>query len=435
MSHESSLIATLALSLIAALIGALATARLRFPPLVGYLLGGVLIGPFTSRLVPNTHLAQEIAEVGVAQLMFGVGLHFSIRDLLMTRTLAVAGAVLQMALATCLGAALAYSWGWSLGGALVFGLALSVASTVVLLRALQTEGTLGSEAGRIAVGWLVVEDLVTVLILVILPAFAEALSGRAPGPGPVPESAHLGNILAVLGITLTKVAVFIAVMLLAGKQTLRWVVKHVEQTRSDELLVAALGAIALGVAYSAVKLFGASFALGAFAAGLALNGANLGQRAAKHVHTLENALVVLFFVAVGMLFDPRILIQEPLRVLAVVALIVVGKSLAAFILALLFRRTAPIALTIAASLAQIGEFSFILGGLGISLRLLLPEGLNLIVAGALFSIAINPLVFRLARTLEHRMHLPSEEADMPVLRISPTELATPKRSQDHTTSF
>ena len=409
MSHESSLIATLALSLIAALIGALVAARLRLPQLVGYLLGGVLIGPFALRLVPSTHLAQEIAEVGVIQLMFGVGLHFSIRELLTMPILAFAGAVLQMVVATSLGTALAYSWGWSLGGALVFGLALSVASTVVLLRALQTDGTLGSEAGRIAVGWLLAEDLVTVLILVILPAFAGVL-GQAPGADVTAKSSHLGDILAVVGITLAKVAAFIAAMLLAGKRILRWVLKRVEQVGSDELLVTALGAIALGVAYCAVKVFDASFALGAFAAGLVLNESDLGKPAAKHLHTLENALVVLFFVAVGMLFDPRILAQEPLRVLAVLAVIVIAKSLTAFAVVLLFRNSVTTALTIAACLTQIGEFSFILAGLGISLRLLPPEGLNLIVAGALFSIAINPLVFRLARALKRGTCVPTAEA-------------------------
>ena len=399
MSHETSLIATLALSLIAALIGALAATRLRLPLLVGYLLGGVLIGPFTSRLVADAHLAQELAEVGVIQLMFGVGLHFSIRDLLMVRTLAIPGALLQMALATCLGAALAFCWGWSPGGGLVFGLALSVASTVVLLRALQAQGTLSSEAGRIAVGWLIVEDLIMVVILVLLPAFAGALGGQAPGHGHAPQSAHAGSVLVIVGATLAKVAAFLAVMLLAGKSMLRRVLKRVAQVGSDELLVACLGAIALGVAYCAVKLFGVSFALGAFVSGLVLNESDLGEAAAKHLHTLQNALVVLFFVAVGMLFDPRILVQAPLRVLAVVAVIVIGKSIAAFVLVLVFRRTLPTALTIAASVAQIGEFSFILASLGLSLRLLPPEGLNLIVAGALFSIAINPLIFRFVRAL------------------------------------
>jgi monovalent cation:H+ antiporter-2, CPA2 family len=412
MPHETSLIATLALSLIAALIGALAASRLRMPSLVGYLLGGVLIGPFTSRLVPNAHLAQEIAEVGVIQLMFGVGLHFSVRDLLMARTLAIPGALLQMALATGLGMALAFGWGWSPGAGLVFGLALSAASTVVLLRVLQTQGTLSSEAGRIAVGWLIVEDLIMVLVLVLLPAFAGALASQAPGNGDVPQSAHLGSILLIVGMTLAKVAAFLAVMLLAGKRLLRWVLRRVAQVGSDELLVAALGAIALGVAYCAVKCFGVSFALGAFVAGLVLNESDLGKTAAKHLHTLENALVVLFFVAVGMLFDPRILVQEPLRVLAVVAVVVLGKSIAAFVLVLVFRRTLPTALTIAASLAQIGEFSFVLAGLGISLRLLPQEGLNLIVAGALISIAINPLVFRLVSALERRTRMPAAEGSV-----------------------
>jgi monovalent cation:H+ antiporter-2, CPA2 family len=408
MSHDTSLIATLALSLIAALIGALAATRLRLPLLVGYLLGGVLIGPFTSRLA-DARLAHQVAEVGVIQLMFGVGLHVSIRDLLKVRTLAIPGALLQMASATCLGAALAFGWGWSPGAGLVFGLALSVASTVVLLRALQAQGALSSEAGRIAVGWLIVEDLLMVLILVLLPAFAGALGGQAPGHGHAPQSAHAGSVLAIVGVTLAKVAAFFAVMLLAGKPLLRRVLKRVEQVGSEELLVAALGAIALGVAYCAVQGFGVSFALGAFVAGLVLNGSDLGEAVGKHLHTIQNALVVLFFVAVGMLFDPTILLQAPLRVLAVVAVIVLGKALTALALALAFRRTWPTALTIAASVAQIGEFSFILAGLGLSLRLLPPEGLNLIVAGALFSIALNPLLFRLVRTLEWRTRVPATE--------------------------
>jgi monovalent cation:H+ antiporter-2, CPA2 family len=305
-----------------------------------------------------------------------------------------------------------FGWGWSPGAGLVFGLALSAASTVVLLRVLQTQGTLSSEAGRIAVGWLIVEDLIMLLVLVLLPAFAGALASQAPGNGDVPQSAHLGSILLIVGMTLAKVAAFLAVMLLAGKRLLRWVLRRVEQVGSDELLVAALGAIALGVAYCAVKCFGVSFALGAFVAGLVLNESDLGKAAAKHLHTLENALVVLFFVAVGMLFDPRILVQEPLRVLAVVAVVVLGKSIAAFVLVLVFRRTLPTALTIAASLAQIGEFSFVLAGLGISLRLLPQEGLNLIVAGALISIAINPLVFRLVSALERRTRMPAAEGSV-----------------------
>jgi monovalent cation:H+ antiporter-2, CPA2 family len=412
MSHETSLIATLALSLIAALLGALMAARLRLPSLAGYLLAGVLIGPFTSRLVADAHLAQEIAEVGVIQLMFGVGLHFSVRELLMARSLAIPGAILQMAWATCLGAALAFCWGWAPGAGLVFGIALSVASTVVLLLALQTQGALSPEAVRIAVAWLIVEDLLMVLVMVLLTAFASALGGQAPGHDSAPQSLHTSSILAIVGQTLAKVAAFLAVMLFAGKRVLQWLLKRVEQVGSDELLVTALGAIALGVAYCAVQCFGVSFALGAFAAGLVLNKSDLSEAAAKHLRTVQSALVVLFFVAIGMLFDPRILLQEPLRVLAVVAVIVVGKPIAALILVLLFRRTLSTALTIAASVAQIGEFSFVLAALGISLRLMPPEGLNLIVAGALISIAVNPLIFRLVRTFEQRTCVPAAEGSV-----------------------
>jgi CPA2 family monovalent cation:H+ antiporter-2 len=339
--------------------------------------------------------------------MFGVGLHFSVRDLLAVRTVAIPGALLQMALATCLGAALAFWWGWPPGGGLVFGFALSVASTVVLLRELQTQGTLSSEAGRIAVGWLIVEDIVMVLLLVLLPAVAGMLGGITPGHGHTPQNADTGSVVVIVAVMLGKVAAFVALMLLFGKSVLRRVLKLVEQAGSDELLVAALGAIALGVAYCAVKVFGVSFGLGAFVAGLVLNESDLGHAAAKHLHTVQNALVVLFFVAVGMLFDPRILVQEPLQVLAVAAVIVIGKSLAAFAIALVFRRTLPTALTIAASVAQIGEFSFILASLGLSLRLLPPEGANLIVAGGLLSIAINPLVFRIVCRLESRTCAPA----------------------------
>jgi len=310
------------------------------------------------------------------------------------------------------GSGVGFFLGLGSGAGLVFGIALSVASTVVLLLALQTQGALSPEAVRIAVAWLIVEDLLMVLVMVLLPAFASALGGQAPGHDSAQQSLHTGSILVIVGQTLTKMAAFLAVMLLPGKRVLRWVLKRVEQLGSDELLVTALGAIALGVAYCAVQCFGVSFALGALVAGLVLNKSDLSEAAAKHLRTVQNALVVLFFVAIGMLFDPRILLEEPLRVLAVVAVIVVGKPIAALILVLVFRRTLTTALTISASMAQIGEFSFVLAALGISLRLMPAEGLNLIVAGALISIAINPLVFRLVRTFAQRTHVPAAEGSV-----------------------
>ena len=385
MPHGVALISTLATAFGAALILGFIAARLRMPALVGYLLAGVLIGPFTPGFVADTGLAAELAEIGVMLLMFGVGLHFSLQDLLDVRKVALPGAVLQIAAATGLGALVAHQWGWSWGAALVFGLALSVASTVVLLRALEARGVLDSMNGRIAVGWLVVEDLAMVLVLVLLPPIAGALGGTGGESGQ--------NLWVALGLTLLKVGAFLVVMLVAGRKFLPRALWWVAQTGSRELFTLAVVACAVGIAYGASELFGVSFALGAFFAGMVLRESEFSHRAAEESLPLRDAFAVLFFVSVGMLFDPMVIVQEPLRVLAVVGIIVFGKTIAAALLVLLLRYPMNTALTVSASLAQIGEFSFILAGLGVTLGVLPVEGNSLVLAGALISIALNPLLF------------------------------------------
>ena len=393
MTHGVALISTLATAFGAALILGFIAARLRLPALVGYLLAGVLIGPFTPGFVADTPLAAELAEIGVMLLMFGVGLHFSLKDLLDVRKVALPGAVLQIVAATGLGAWVAHLWGWSWGAALVFGLALSVASTVVLLRALEARGVLDSMNGRIAVGWLVVEDLAMVLVLVLLPPIAGALGGTGPAD---PDA----NMWAALGLTLLKVGAFLVLMLVAGRRLLPRLLWWVAETGSRELFTLAVVACAVGIAYGAAELFDVSFALGAFFAGMVLRESEFAQRAAHESLPLRDAFAVLFFVSVGMLFDPMVLVNEPLRVLTVVGIIVFGKTLAAALLVLLLRYPLNTALTVSASLAQIGEFSFILAGLGVSLGLLPAEGNSLILAGALISIALNPALFAAIEPLQ-----------------------------------
>lgn len=388
MPHDVSLITTVAAGFgLALLFGFLAT-KLKLPALVGYLFAGVLLGPSTPGFVADMAIASQLAEIGVMLLMFGVGLHFSLNDLLSVRRIALPGAALQMMVATGLGMGLATYWGWSVGGALVFGLSLSVASTVVLLKALETRGVLDSVNGQIAVGWLVVEDLAMVLVLVLLPA----LSGWLGGNSPAADSAQ-GDVWTTLAITLAQVAAFVVLMLVVGRRFFPWVLWQVTRTGSRELFTLCVVAAALGIAFASAKLFGVSFALGAFFAGMVLRESEFSHRAAEETLPLRDAFAVLFFVSVGMLFDPMILVQQPLAVLAVVAIIILGKSLAAALLVIAFRYPLNTALTVSASLAQIGEFSFILAGLGLSLGLLPVEGQSLILAGAIISIALNPLLF------------------------------------------
>lgn len=391
MPHSVELITTIAAALGLALIVGFIAVRLKLPALVGYLVAGILIGPATPGIVADVHLAGQLAEIGVMLLMFGVGLHFSLDDLLSVKRIALPGAIVQIAVATGLGTALAWFWGWSLAAGLVFGLALSVASTVVLLRALESRGLVESVNGRIAVGWLVVEDLVMVLALVLLPALA-----GLGGEGAVADAAHAPAqpLWLALALTLGKVAAFVVLMLVGGRKLFPWLLWQVARTGSRELFTLCVIAAAVGIAYLAGVLFDVSFALGAFLAGMVLRESELSYRAAEESLPLRDAFAVLFFVSVGMLFDPRILIEQPLMVLAVVGVIVFGKTLAATVLVLLLRYPLNTALTVSAGLAQIGEFSFIIAALGVSLNILPAQGQSLILAGAIISIALNPLVFQ-----------------------------------------
>ena len=391
MAH-GALIQTLAVALGLALVLGFVAARLRLPALVGYLLAGVIIGPFTPGFVADSNIAGQLAEIGVMLLMFGVGLHFSLQDLLAVRRIALPGALVQIVAATLMGAALATWWGWSLGAALVFGLSLSVASTVVLLRALEHMGLLDTHTGRIAVGWLVVEDLAMVLVLVLLPPLAGALGGQTDAAaGENPSNAAL--IWHTLGTTLLQVGGFVALMLVVGRRLFPWVLWQITRTGSRELFTLCVVAAAVSIAFSSAALFGVSFALGAFFAGMVMRESEFSHRAAQESLPLRDAFAVIFFVSVGMLFDPAVLIERPLQVLAVMLIIVLGKSLAACALVLAFRYPLATALTVSASLAQIGEFSFILVVLGMKHELLPVEARSLVLAGALISIALNPLCF------------------------------------------
>ncbi|HEX2561323.1 cation:proton antiporter [Phenylobacterium sp.] len=390
MPHADSLIMTLVGGFVLAFVFGMAANRLKLSPLVGYLLAGVAVGPFTPGYVADTELAPQLAEIGVILLMFGVGLHFSPQDLMKVRKLALPGALVQIGAATLLGWGLGRLMGLPDVEAALLGFALSVASTVVLIRALEERKQMKSEIGKIAVGWLIVEDLVIVVALVLLPLLAGA--GQANGTG-----------LAVqLVWTLVKVAAFVALMLVVGGRVLPWLLVKIAHTRSRELFTLGVLAIALGIAWLAYEVFGASFALGAFVAGLVLNGSPLGHSAAERAIPLRDAFAVLFFVSVGMLFDPTILWREPLAVTAVLAIVLLGKSIAALIITAAFRLDRATSLTVAASLAQVGEFSFILAGLSVSLGAMSRGTHDLILAAALLSITLNPLVFALADRLGGR---------------------------------
>jgi CPA2 family monovalent cation:H+ antiporter-2 len=391
MDHSVALISTIAAGLGLALVLGFAAASLRLPALVGYLLAGIVIGPYTPGFVADTRLAGELAEIGVMLLMFGVGLHFSLGDLLAVRKIAIPGAVVQMGAATLLGMGLALWWGWSPAAALIFGISLSCASTVVLLRALENLGLIDTFNGRIAVGWLVVEDLAVVLVLVLLPPLALWLNG---------DAAHPASLLTSVGKTLLQVGIFVLLMLVVGRRLFPWLLWHVQKLGSRELFTLCVVAAAVSIAYGATKLFGVSFALGAFFAGMVLRESQFSHRAAEETLPLRDAFAVLFFVSVGMLFNPMVLFEQPLRVLAVVGIIVIGKSLAAALLVLLLRYPLHTALTVSASLAQIGEFSFILIALGMALGVMPEQAQSLVVAGALISIALNPLVFRAIAPLQ-----------------------------------
>ena len=390
MPHDISLIATIAAGFGLAMIFGLLAVRLRLPPLVGYLLAGVLVSPSTPGFVADVGLAGQLAEIGVMLLMFGVGLHFSLDELMAVRRIAIPGAIVQIAVATVLGMAAAHLWDWPLGGAMVFGLCLSVASTVVLLRALESRGLLKSVNGQIAVGWLVVEDLVMVLVLVMLPALADVLGGS--GGGKAAHASGLG-LWPALALTLAKVVAFIVLMLVVGRRVLPRLLWWVARTGSQELFRLAVIAIAVGVAFGAATLFDVSFALGAFFAGMMMRESEFSHRAADESLPLRDAFAVLFFVSVGMLFDPAVVWNQPLKLLIVVAIVMLGKTVAAMLLVLAFRYPLNTALTVGVSLAQIGEFSFILAGLGVSLGVMPAEGQSLVLAAALLSIAANTALF------------------------------------------
>ncbi len=415
MPHETPLITTLVAGFGLAFLFGLLAQRLKLPLIAGYLIAGVLIGPFTPGFVANMDLATELAELGVILLMFGVGLHFSPRDLMAVKALAVPGAVGQITVATAFGSLVGWFLGWSFGAGLIFGLALSVASTVVLLRALQDRDLVQTEKGRVAVGWLIVEDLVMVMALVLIPPLAGLLGGT---PVPVGEDAEIvaevtsgigiGPIAATVLITLVKAAAFVALMLVIGRRVIPWILHFVSHTRSRELFRLAVLAIALGVAYGATHFFGVSFALGAFFAGMVMSSSTLSSQAMRETLPLRDAFAVLFFVSVGMLFNPEIVLAKPLALIATVVIIVGIKALAAYYIVRAFGHDHDKGLTIAASLAQIGEFSFILITMGVTLDIVPPEARDLVVAGAMISILANPLLFHLLDRRWARKALASE---------------------------
>ena len=398
MPLHTELISTISVALALAFVGGFIATRLHLPTIVGYLLAGVVVGPFTPGFVADVTLAPQLAEIGVILLMFGVGIHFSVRDLLAVRGVAIPGAIGQSAAATVVTIGLALWWGWSAPAGLVLGLAVSVASTVVLLRALMERDVLESVHGRVAVGWLIIEDLLTVLALVLLPV--AAVQWGAEAPGGLAATVTGDDVLVTVGLTLGKVALLGAVMLFVGARLVPWLLLQVARTGSKELFTLSILALALGVAFGSAALFGVSLALGAFLAGLVVGESDLSQQAAEDALPLRDAFAVLFFVSVGMLFDPSILIRDPGHVLAVVLVIVVAKPLAAFLIVAALGRPVRTGLIVAAGLAQIGEFSFILSELGRTLGLLPTEGHNLILAGALLSITLNPLLFRAIDPIE-----------------------------------
>ena len=397
MEHSFTLISTLAAGFGIALVFGFIAEKFKIPALVGYLLAGIIVSPATPGFVADINIASQLSEIGVMLLMFGVGLHFSMSDLMRVKYIAVPGAVAQMGLATVLGMLVAHYWGWTFGQAIVFGMCLSCASTVVLLKALETKGILESHDGQIAVGWLVVEDIMTVLILVLLPPLAPMLGAEAVQPV---SNTPLWEVIAW---TVGRVALFIFLMLVVGKRVLPWLLWQVAKTGSRELFTLCVLAVAIGIAYGAAEIFSVSFALGAFFSGMVMRESKYAHRAAMESLPLRDAFSVIFFVGVGMMFDPMILVDKPLHLLAVLAIIMLGKSLVAFGLVMLFRYPLHTALTVAAALAQIGEFSFILAGLGVSLGLLPQEGMSLVLAGAIISIALNPVMFALVGPLRNLM--------------------------------
>jgi CPA2 family monovalent cation:H+ antiporter-2 len=419
MPHHSPLVSTIVVGLVLAFAFGAVAHRFKLSPLVGYLLAGVVIGPFTPGFIADQSIANELAEIGIILLMFGVGLQFSLEELLSVRAIAVPGAIAQIVVATLLGMGLAWLFGWNLGAGLVFGVALSVASTVVVLRTLQERRLLDTERGHIAVGWLIVEDLAMVLTLVLLPALAALSNGEA--------GVSLATVALPLLYTLVKFATFVVLMWLVGSRMIPWLLHYVAHTGSRELFRLSVLAIALGVAYGAAVLFDVSLALGAFLAGMVLSESTLSQRAAQETLPLRDAFAVLFFVSVGMLFNPSVILSNPLALLATLIIISLGKPLVAFLVMRLFRHSKSTALMIAASRAQIGEFSFILAGLGVALGLLPPVGRDLILAGALLSILLTPFFFAGADWIYAHQEPAKKTPAEPSTTPEPQEPGTPKR--------
>jgi len=421
MPHNTSLIALLCMGFVLALALGLLAQRLRLSPLVGYLIAGIIAGPFTPGFVADQTLAPQLAEIGVILLMFGVGLHFSLRDLMAVKAIALPGAIVQIAFVTLLGFGLAWTLGWTPLNGLVFGLALSVASTVVVLRALEERRLLESRRGKIAIGWLIVEDLAMVLALVLLPAVAGTMGEGSDG--------SFGQVVVALAWTLLKVGAFAAVMLIVGRRVIPWILERVAGTGSRELFTLSVLAIALGVAFGAAQMFDVSFALGAFFAGMLLNESEFSHKAAQDSLPMRDAFAVLFFVSVGMLFDPSILVEHPSLVLATLLIIILGNASIAFAFVRLMKLPMGTALTISVSLSQIGEFSFILAGLGLSLKILPQEGHDLILAGALLSIIVNPFLFTLLDRWQGRQNVREEK----VAEAARAELAELHRVPDEVT--
>lgn len=419
LQHDLPLVSTIAVGFSAAFICGFIASKIRLSPIVGYLIAGVLIGPFTPGFVADVKIAEQLSEVGILLLMFGVGLHFSLKDLIEVRRIALPGALAQIAVATSLGWACSYLWGWPLTSGIVFGLALSVASTVVLLRALEEHNLLQTTNGNIAIGWLIVEDIVMVLALVLIPALA-----------PDMRTGDIGEVLFDVALAIGKVIVFVVFMIGVGRRILPWILASVARLRSREMFTVAVFAVAMGVAFAAATLFGISLTLGAFFAGMMIRESDLSHEAAAKALPLQDAFAVLFFVAVGMLFNPYVLIEHPLEVLAVVAIIVVGKSVAGSAIVLFFRYPLKTAMLVSAGLAQIGEFSFILANIGVINGILSPDARDFILAGALISISLNPSFFYLSRVgLEWIKRRPQIAAMFNISSDRLAQLASDKKQQ------
>jgi len=419
MAHASPLLILLVAGLgLAFVLGTLAN-RLRISPIAGYLLAGVAVGPFTPGYVADQHLTLELADIGVILLMFGVGLHFSLRDLLAVRWVVLPGAVLQVIASTAFGTFVASLFGWRFSAAVLFGAALSIASTVVMTRALQERRLVESDRGRIAVGWLVVQDLITVIILVLLPTVAPALHDGDIANG---RTLAAGSLIVNLAFTLAKLAAFFLVMWIVGRRVIPWILHYVAHTGSRELFRLAVLSVALGVAYAAAELFGVSIALGAFFAGMILSESQLSRRAAEESLPLRDAFAVLFFVSVGMLFDPLVFVSAPLHLIGTLAVVVLGTGVAGFAILRSLRVRGETAAFVAAGLTQIGEFSFVLVNLGIGLAVLPVQSRDLILGASILSILLNPVVLIMAQALRGRL-APSTPDERPVAEaLIPTKL-------------